>query len=124
MANSHPHHKFEKGNQFAKLRKNTKISEETKKKISDSHKADKCYKWKGGKYRDKRGYVLIYSTEHPYCNSNGYVFEHRLVMEKHIGRVLLPDEVVHHINSIIDDNRIENLMLFANNKLHRNYHKK
>lgn len=77
--------------------------------------------WKGG-VRKYRGYVLIYSPDHPCADSRGCILEHRLVMEQHIGRVLLPSEVVHHVNSIRDDNRIENLMLFSSNSDHVKAH--
>jgi len=44
-------------------------------------------------------------------------------MEEKLGRYLTKKEVVHHINRITDDNRIENLMLFANSLEHLKHHK-
>jgi hypothetical protein len=80
-------------------------------------------RWKGGKTKDGGGYVLIRKPEHPFAQTNGYVSQHRLVMEKHLGRYLLPEEVVHHKNNTIHDNRIENLTLFDNKSKHQKYHR-
>lgn len=99
------------------------MSKKTKNKLSKSHKAEKSYRWKGGRGRTTEGYILIYNPTHPFKNNNNYVLEHRLVMEKHIGRYLNPKEVVHHINGIVNDNRLENLMLFKNWVEHIAHHK-
>lgn len=64
--------------------------------------------WKGGRRINDGGYVLVHCPSHPSAK-NGYVREHRLVMENHLGRLLASWEVVHHINSNTADNRIENL---------------
>src|SRR3990167_2092385 len=69
-------------------------------KRGDASQMEKNHFWKGGKTVDKTGYILIKNNNHPYCNSGGYVREHRLVMELHLDRYLLPTEVVHHMNGI------------------------
>lgn len=76
-------------------------------------------KWKGGK-RFNRGYIQIYKPEHPF-SCYGYVLEHRLVIEKQIGRYLNPFEHCHHLNKNKDDNRPENLMTFISNSTHRRF---
>lgn len=99
-------------------------SKATKRKISEAVRGEKNPNWKGGRTKDFEGYIRIYAPEHPAANGRGYVPEHRLVMEKHVGRHLLPEEVIHHINSDEADNRIENLRLFKNLGFHRNFHLK
>lgn len=90
--------------------------------------------WKGGRILDRHGYVHVWAPDHPECQrvnemrrlkacgkyyrKEKYIQEHRLVMEKHLGRQLAPHEVVHHINGVNDDNRLENLQLFQSNAEH------
>lgn len=46
-------------------------------------------------------------------DSEGRIFEHRIIMEEKLGRNLYPGENVHHINGIKNDNRPENLELWV-----------
>ena len=79
-------------------------------------------KWKGGRVNSRQGYIIIHKPDHPFCNGQNYVMEHRLVVEAQIGRYLLPTETTHHLNEIKDDNRPKNLMAFTSKSAHRRFH--
>lgn len=61
----------------------------------------------------KGGYVKIHDRYHHRADKAGFVFEHIKVMERHLGRKMLPNEYVHHKNGVNNDNRIENLELWV-----------
>jgi len=80
--------------------------------------------WRGGRRKDHFGYIYICSPDHPHKNKRGEVAEHRLVMERILGRYLEPEEVVHHINGIRDENYPENLELTDIHEHQRTVHAK
>jgi hypothetical protein len=98
-----------------------KLSIEHKKNLSIARMGKSFPRLNGGKMRHSKGYVFILNHDHPFSNSRGYVQEHRLVIEKQIGRYLHRWEVVHHINKIRDDNRYENLMVFKTDQYHKKF---
>jgi hypothetical protein len=71
--------------------------------------------WNGGRSKTGGGYwqIRVDGSDPlaPMRNRIGYILEHRLVMARHLGRLLRPDESVHHINGDKSDNRLENLQL-------------
>jgi hypothetical protein len=83
-----------------------------------------AWKWKGGRTIDSRGYVRVLSPNHPDRDVQNYVYEHRLVMEKVLGRRLEPGEVVHHIDGDPANNAPENLMLFESQAAHQAWERK
>lgn len=82
---------------------------------------ERNHRWKRGWYKKSDGYIMTriqpddplwpMTQKSKYTKARGQIAEHRLNMARHLGRCLKPWEIVHHINGLKDDNRIENLML-------------
>lgn len=106
---------FKKGHTpWSKLNKGYKLAEEQRNNIS---KGKIIYK-EGDKVI-KRGYVYIRKYGHPYGLSNNFVKEHRLIVEKEIGRFLKPCEEIHHIDLNKQNNKLNNLIAFKTKSAHR-----
>jgi hypothetical protein len=76
---------------------------------------ERHHSWKGENVRhiDRAGYVCVKARSNENgAKRNGYILEHRRVMQDHLGRSLFPNENVHHKNGVRSDNRIENLELW------------
>lgn len=70
-----------------------------------------------GKYE----YAIV--RNHPSASKRGYVLHHRILIENSTGRLLQPNEIVHHKNGNGRDNRLENLQLLTTTE-HRSLHAK
>ena len=80
--------------------------------------------WRGGRRITSHGYIrVLVGTDCPGADGEGHIFEHRLVMQEALGRPLRDDEVVHHINGIKTDNRLENLTVMTRVE-HNEHHKR
>lgn len=100
--------------------KNRKHTSKTRLKMSIAQSGPNNANFKGRR-KTKEGYIWIWKLDHPSATKRGYVKEHRLMMEKYLGRYLERNEVIHHKNGIRDDNRIENLELFLDGD-HKRFH--
>lgn len=82
-------------------------------------------RWNNGQNiqgRKGRGYLLTLIPEHPRADKYGYVYEHILVLEKMLGRPVLPTEAGHHLDGNKLNNDPKNLVLFATNGMHIKFH--
>ncbi len=98
---------------------NKGLTKKTDKRVAEMS-GENHYNWGGGCV-NSRGYKRIYKPKHPLSDVDGYIREHRVVMEKKLGRYLKPEEVVHHIDHNKRNNDQDNLMLFASQSKHIKY---
>lgn len=67
-------------------------------------------------------YRWVYAPDHPRATKKGWVQEHRIIAEELLGRILKPEEVVHHIDKDTLNNNVDNLMIFAAARDHNAFH--
>lgn len=79
--------------------------------------------WNTDKIIRKGDYNYLYVPEHPRATRDGYVLEHRIVVENHLNRLLRQDEVVHHVDGNGKNNRIDNLLVMTQPE-HASMHRK
>lgn len=82
-----------------------------------------------GTKMDNKGYVMVYRPDWPSSGGaegqwQGYIYEHRLVMEQHLGRMLTKDERIHHLDGNKRNNAPDNLRLCETDKEHTELHAK
>lgn len=87
-------------------RRGVSVSAGTQFKRGDNA-GSKNHAWKSGRRKTARGYIEIL------VGVKQYRLEHRVIMERYLGRKLSTSEHVHHVNHVRDDNRIENLRLLT-----------
>ena len=114
LANNAKARKFEAANRGLCVDCGTEVTRHSQRCHACSQKpriasitGEKNYAWKGGRTKDRYGYILVLARPEQ-RKGHRYRFEHTLVWEAAYG--LIPEGwVIHHINGIKDDNRLENL---------------
>ena len=109
---------------MSKALKGRIISNETRSNMSKAKLGKtgiESNRYQGGNPTESEGYVWILSPNHPFVKGQ-HVAEHRLVVEKLIGRYLTTKEQVHHENKIRNDNRPENFIAFSSKSAHMRWH--
>lgn len=89
------------------------LSELAKKNRDLAHIGKQGMHWKGGRIKDRLGYIQVWRPGHSNAKMGGYIHEHRLIMSEHLGRPLLKGENVHHKNGRRSDNSLQNLELWV-----------
>ena len=102
-----------KNSSNAKTHKNSVCSRECHNKKLTKPDGNKIFK-----RATPDSHVMVKASGHPNANQVGYVAEHRLLIEKQLGRLLNKNERVHHINCIKNDNSLDNLVVFDNPSEH------
>lgn len=98
------------------------VKESLRLRYPNGRRGPRSGNWKGGRRKHGSGYIQIFKPDHPNVGNSGYIMEHRLVMEEHLGRYIKPTEYVHHINGEKSDNRLENLELMPHRAAHVRTH--
>jgi hypothetical protein len=83
---------------------------------------EKIHKLHDGHKTNMNGYISVRKFNHPDKNYNGCVLEHRLVMEKKLGRRLTKIEKVHHKDFQRNHNAKSNLYIYKNTSEHMKGH--
>lgn len=82
--------------------------------LSACHRTgSKNWKWRGGRVKNRSGYVTVTVSDYPGTSKSISIHEHTYMMAKFLGRPIREKESVHHKNGVRDDNRLENLELWS-----------
>lgn len=74
--------------------------------------------WNGGRYVNSDGYVMVKADGHPRADTNGYVRDHVLVVERAMGKPIGPEHPIHHVNGDREDNGNRNLVVCEDQVYH------